>query len=706
VDAIYGSNSGERDCFVTIFSSDATAILFSTYIGGSDDEYVSECCISPDNSIIIVGRTASSDFPTVNAYASVYGGGYSDGFLLKINPTRTALEYSTYIGSTDNDYIGDVEIDSSGYVYIAGETSSSSFPTINALDSSLGGTTDYFIMKYDQSTYDFVFSTFIGGSDSEWGVPSLALNSDSIFMCGYTDSSDFPTTLGCYDSSYNGNADGVILQMPLNGSLIEYSTFFGGSGDDDVYYVELDSSGNVVVSGESYSTDFPLESGYDMSTDTSIFVSKLNILTNTLVYSTHFGGSEWDTVNDMFLDDSGNVFLCGTTESDDFPLRGEFDDTYESTEGFVAVLSSTGSSLLFSTYVGDSSTDIAGALYVDDTGITNLVGYTASPEFNTVNAIDSSISGDIDTFLMRFNMEFTPVGTPGDEDGDGLSDEDEENIYGTDPLRADTDGDGCPDGWEVERGLDPLTWTHATGEAWENVNNFLMFGGGIFLVSLISLSALVFVSRNTITRILGKRILLIPAILFLIIFFTTTPMTVYGSSDPGSNSTSGSGTSISLATMDSPWWGNRVTVSVSLTLSIMFEYCDGTVTVSSEGSTLGTFTFAFGRGAFIERETETRTYTCTKGSEVSVSVSYHHYNDLTDETLGSVSFGLSMSQSEENGENEDQQIWPALRGQLALLSMGAVVLGVLIPTGRVFKFVDSKREEKSTDDVYFQYLDG
>jgi hypothetical protein len=290
-----------------------------------------------------------------------------------------------------------------------------------------------------------------------------------------------------------------------------------------------------------------------------------------------------------------------------------------------------------------------------------------------------------------------------DSDNDGISDVDELEL-GTDIHHRDTDRDGLEDGWEVERGLDPLQWTYETGEAMENLNNILFFGGGIFLAALVALSGMGFVSRHKISKAMRSRVIFIPAILFLLVFFNTAPMSVAGTTDPGSNSRSGSGTSISLTTKDSPWWGNSVSVSVSLSLSILFEYCDGTVTVSSGGTTLGTFEFRFGRSAFIGTDRESGTFTAPKGADVQVSVSYRHYDQLTDQNLGGVSFGLSISQSEEDGRNEDQKTWPVMRGQLFMMSLGVVILGVLLPTGRVFNYVDKRRNARSTSRVEsFQY---
>ena len=247
-----------------------------------------------------------------------------DVFVSKLNSGLTSLLASTYLGGSNYEVLWQVGIsltlDTSGNVYVTGYTYSSNFPTTSgAYDTSFNGYYDVFVSKLDGGLTSLLASTFLGGSDFDSGY-SLALDtSGNVYVTGYTSSTDFPTTSGAYDTSFNGGYNDVFVSK-LNSGLTSLlaSTFLGGSGYDYGNSLTLDTSGNVYVTGWTDSTDFPTTSGaYDTSYNGGgvsvgdVFVSKLDSGLTSLLASTYLGGSGSDLGNSLTLDTSGNVYVTG-----------------------------------------------------------------------------------------------------------------------------------------------------------------------------------------------------------------------------------------------------------------------------------------------------------------------------------------------------------------------------------------------------------
>ncbi len=277
------------DAFISKLNGSLTDLLASTYLGGSASEYLYvPLAIDPSGNVCVTGLTYSSDFPvTSGAYDTSYNGD-GDAFISKLSGSLTNLLASTYLGDSGSDYGFSLAIDSDGNIYVTGETRSLNFPTTpSAYDTSYnGGIADVFISKLNGLLTNLLASTYLGGSadGEEWGF-SLAINSGgNIYVTGGTDSSDFPTTSGAYDTSC-GNGDAFISK--LNGSLTNLlvSTYLGGSDSSESgYSLAIDSSENIYVSGITFSSNFPTTAGaYDASyNDASyngegdVFVSKLD----------------------------------------------------------------------------------------------------------------------------------------------------------------------------------------------------------------------------------------------------------------------------------------------------------------------------------------------------------------------------------------------------------------------------------------------
>jgi hypothetical protein len=336
-------NGGYSDVFVTKLNPMLSALSYSTYLGGNNDDWIRGMAIDGSGNAYVGGETFSTDFPaTPGAYDTSYNGN-TDVYITKVNSIGSALSYSTYLGGSDDERGGrGIAIDASGNAYITGYTKSTNFPTTpGAYDTSYNGNTDVFITKVNSIGSALSYSTYLGGSDDERGWGGIAIDgSENIYVTGYTISTNFPTTPGAYDISINGEVDVFITKLNSMGSALSYSTYLGGNDWDYGYGIAVDGRGNACVTGYILSADFPTTPGaYDISYNggKDLFMTKLNSTGSVLSYSTYLGGSGDDYGDEIVVDGSGNVYVIGRTLSADFPTTpGAYDTSYNgTTDAFV-----------------------------------------------------------------------------------------------------------------------------------------------------------------------------------------------------------------------------------------------------------------------------------------------------------------------------------------------------------------------------------
>ncbi|WP_254563497.1 SBBP repeat-containing protein [Oscillatoria sp. HE19RPO] len=254
------------DVFVSKISPTGTELVYSTYLGGSEDDGALAIAVDESGSAYVAGYTASEDFPiSPGAFQTQFNGAFLDAFVTKLDPSGSTIEYSTYLGGSgevDGDYITGIAVDSSGNAYLAGYTDSEDFPTIpGAFQPSFGGGLyDSFVTKLNPTGTGLVYSTFLGGSEMDFSGP-IALDSlGNAYIAGNTDSPDFPT-VNALQPSFSGVADAFITQLNPQGSEAIYSTFFGGSQRDFILGIVPDDAGNLYVTGGTRSPDFPITTG-------------------------------------------------------------------------------------------------------------------------------------------------------------------------------------------------------------------------------------------------------------------------------------------------------------------------------------------------------------------------------------------------------------------------------------------------------------
>ncbi|OLS17011.1 MAG: hypothetical protein HeimC3_49850, partial [Candidatus Heimdallarchaeota archaeon LC_3] len=340
--------------FLTKFSPNGS-LVFSTYIGGTDCDFIYEMFVDAMGNMYLRGVTDSTDFPTKNAFDDSYGGG-NDGFLAKFAPNGTLL-FSTYIGGALGDWIDQMSLDNTGNIYLSGVTDSTDFPTKNAFDDSYGGGNDGFLSKFAPNG-TLLFSTYVGGTLGD-GIVHMSLdNTGNIYLSGSTGSTDF-STKNAFDNSYGGGIenedDGFLTKISNNGTLL-FSTYIGGALGDRIDQMSLDNTGNIYLSGETESTDFPTKNAFDDSYGggNDGFLAKF-APNGTLLFSTYVGGTLGDGIVHMSLDNTGNIYLSGSTGSTDFSTKNAFDNSYgggieNEDDGFLTKISNNGT-LLFSTYI-------------------------------------------------------------------------------------------------------------------------------------------------------------------------------------------------------------------------------------------------------------------------------------------------------------------------------------------------------------------
>jgi len=358
------STTGVSDVFVSKLNASGSALIYATYIGGSGFDFGRAIAIDGAGNAYVTGQTGSSNFPTT-------GGAFQraikfiptprpadplDAFVTKLNPTGSALVYSTYLGGVDVDDALGIAVDAAGSAYVAGQTTSHDFPTTpGAFSRTSGGSNDAFVTKLNATGSALVYSTYLGGLDNELGARIRLDAQNNAYVMGSTRSADFPTTAGAFDTTHNGAFDVFVTKLNSTGSGLIYSTFIGGSNFDSGQGLAIDAAGNAYVSGGTLSLDFPTTPGAFSATPTGndIFVTKLNATGSALVYSTFLGSAGGGAA--VAVDAAGNTYVTGgTTSSVVFPTTPDgFQPRFNGgpSDAFVARLNATGSALLYSTYL-------------------------------------------------------------------------------------------------------------------------------------------------------------------------------------------------------------------------------------------------------------------------------------------------------------------------------------------------------------------
>ena len=318
--AAQGGASLSGDGFVMKINAAGTALLYSTYLGGSGYDALQAIAVDSTGAAWVSGQTQSSDFPLMNPVQSSYGGN-TDAVAAKLSSTGT-LQFSTYLGGNGYDNAHGVAVDSSNNAYVAGETMSPSFPTTaGALLTTPAGQENAFVVKFNSSATR-VYSTLAGGASYDGAYAVAADSAGDAYITGYTYSSSFAGAPGAGLQTQNGGGeDAFVAKLNPGGTALLYFTFLGGAGTDEGAAITVDSQNNAYLAGSTTSNGLATEgaaqtapaSGYDG------FIAKLNSAGSSLTYLTYLGGTRQDYITGLGVDSSGNAYVGGYTDSNVFP---------------------------------------------------------------------------------------------------------------------------------------------------------------------------------------------------------------------------------------------------------------------------------------------------------------------------------------------------------------------------------------------------
>ena len=418
------THNGKKDVFISKLDPTGSSLLFSTYIGGDENDDGWDICLDGNGAIFVTGQTREGTvkFPTTTgAYDTTYNGEI-DIFLLKLNTMGSSLLFSTLIGGDDTEYVRGLFVDTSGYPYITGSTNDGDvdYPTTTgAYDTSQNGKRDVYLTKFSKDGASLQFSTLIGGEGLDYGNGLHVDSNGNSYIIGSTDNVTiaFPTTNGAYDTTLNGGWDVFVCKIDPTGSNLLRSTYVGGSGWDVGKSICVDNGGNIYITGYAGDgvTDYPTTPGaFDTSANgmDDVFVNKLDNNLSSLQYSTFLGSGFGDTGTDICVDIFGNAYVTGfaSPHSNAFPTTsGAYSSTHNGViDGFFTKIDSTGSSLLYSTFLGGSEIDSGVGLSMGADGNIYILGFTDDGSVDyptTTGAYSTRHSGSYDVFITAFTFD-------------------------------------------------------------------------------------------------------------------------------------------------------------------------------------------------------------------------------------------------------------------------------------------------------------
>ncbi len=458
------------DAFVVkldLSQSGADVLVYSTFLGGSDVDHGSAITLDSAGNVYVKGSTFSTDFPTVKAYQSQCGNDCrsrkGDFFLAKLSPAGDSLLYATYLGGSDAaaSYDG-LEANDAGHVYLTGYTRSTDFPTSAGAQQPnfAGGYWDGIVAGFDTTqagAASLLYASYLGGSGDEI-INGLTLDAEgNLYVGGYTDSTDLPITPGAFQPSIIRSQDNFVIKLRPDGSDPIYATYIGGSSYyDRLHGMAMNAAGEVCVTGDTKSTDWPVTPNAYQPNYVDSFEAYLTCLNGTgtdLIYSTYLAGSSGDYAYDVVMDTDGQAYISGYTSSQDFPTADPIQPAHAGgTDAFVSQIDLATGELRFSTYLGGSDSDwnegdywdVGWATAWDEEGYLYVAGFTTSDDFPVTDDVyQSSIAGGgQDAFIAKLDPRpsmYTISGCARDATGAGL---DGIRLTTGTPYSATTDTNG------------------------------------------------------------------------------------------------------------------------------------------------------------------------------------------------------------------------------------------------------------------------
>lgn len=409
--------AGNWDVVVSKLDSSGSALIYSTFIGGSSSDYGAGIVVDSELNAYIAGSTLSTNYDiTPNAFQSTNGGN-GDAFVSKLNSTGTALIYSTYIGGTDGDYARGIALDNFGNAYITGNTWSINYDcTPGALQpNNGGGSYDVFVTKLNATGTALIYSTYIGG-DSNEVARSIAVDAAGCSFIAGDAGPNYLITAGAFQTVNAGGSDLFVTKLSPSGNEAIYSTYIGGNSVENGYDIAVDLLGNAYITGSSESLNFKLTSNAFQTVHqggwSDAVLTKLNASGSKLLYSTYIGGNGDDVAHSIAIDDFGNACIVGRTESTDFDITPTAyqSDNAAGRDVFVSKFNTENGSLLYSTYIGGNNNDVGLSVALDAPDNVYITGLTWSSDYDTtLGGFQTTSAGSYDLFVTKLAMTILSV---------------------------------------------------------------------------------------------------------------------------------------------------------------------------------------------------------------------------------------------------------------------------------------------------------
>ncbi|MBI1733651.1 MAG: SBBP repeat-containing protein [Candidatus Rokubacteria bacterium] len=396
--------AGGADAFVTKLDASGSSVVYSTFLGGSSDDFGRGIAMDAAGNVYVAGGTASANFPTLSAFRTLRSGA-TDAFVAKLDPSGRTLVYSTFLGGTVDDEAFAIAVDALGRAYVTGRTTSADFPLVTPFRATKGGDADAFVTRLAATGATLSYSTFFGGEAEDVGTGIAVDAGNNAYVVGSTRSIALPIR-GGVQAANGGGIDAFLVKLGTAGSTMTYGTFLGGALDDEGLAIALGPDASAYVSGRTLSTNFPLRLPRQAtkSGGADAFVTKIAPAGNALTYSTYLGGSGDDAALGIAVGADGSAYVTGETASADFPVARAVQSLLAGgTDAFVGKLNPAGSLLLYSTFLGGASDDAGQGIALDVAGTAYVAGTTASANFPAVSPIQDALGGALDAFVAQLS---------------------------------------------------------------------------------------------------------------------------------------------------------------------------------------------------------------------------------------------------------------------------------------------------------------
>ncbi len=398
-DAAQFQLAGGADAVIVRFSGDGSQLFYGSYIGGTGRDVAMDVKTDGEGGVVLTGITESLNFPVTSGAVQKERRGTADAFVVKLKP-GLGITFSTYWGGTGPELDGlALTKDGIGRLVLAGGTGSPDLPLMGGANGGYGGgASDGFVTAFNGLAFpdeppppvnpeSILYSQYFGGTGNSTILGAVSDAAGNIIVVGETTGDGHPATSGSFDTTYNGGSlDAFVAKFSMNGTLL-FSTYLGGSGEDSALGVALDSAGNILVTGKTYSTNFPTTSGaYDrtLGGERDAFLVKLSSGGQSLKMGTYLGGPRWDYGHRVTVAIGGDVIVTGFTHGEYPVTTGAAQAVFGGAgDVFVTRLKAAGNAVVYSTYIGGESWDGAGGLAVDSLGQVYLSGDTHSTLFPT-----------------------------------------------------------------------------------------------------------------------------------------------------------------------------------------------------------------------------------------------------------------------------------------------------------------------------------